>query len=120
MNKCKCESERLAELSAKCSDLCDYEVADGRGCDGYVPCDVGIGGGDYVQIIYCLDCGTIQGNFPIAEEFITEATGQSGIDPTDAQELVDRIDALSSTEVEEISDDEFGRYKIAKRWLEER
>ncbi len=120
MTKCKCGSERLAGVCAKCSDLCNYEVADGRESDGYVPYEVGIGGGDNIEIIYCLDCGTIQGDFPIAEEFITEAMGQSGIDPTDAQKLVDRIDALSTAEVEELSNDEWGQYKIAKRWLDER
>jgi hypothetical protein len=33
--------------------------------DGYVPEDLGIGGGDYVQFSYCLDCGQIQGTFPL-------------------------------------------------------
>jgi hypothetical protein len=31
---------------------------------GYVPDDMGIGGGDYVEFDYCLQCGQIQGRFP--------------------------------------------------------
>jgi hypothetical protein len=33
--------------------------------DGYVPDDLGIGGGDYVEFDYCLDCGQLQGKFPL-------------------------------------------------------
>jgi hypothetical protein len=33
--------------------------------DGYVPNDLGIGGGDYIQFSYCMDCGKIQGSFPL-------------------------------------------------------
>lgn len=32
--------------------------------DGYVPSDMGIGGGDYIEFEWCLDCGQIQGTFP--------------------------------------------------------
>jgi hypothetical protein len=32
---------------------------------GYVPRDIGIGGGDYLKMSYCLDCGQIQGEFPL-------------------------------------------------------
>jgi hypothetical protein len=28
---------------------------------------MGIGGGDYVAFSYCLDCGQIQGDFPLPE-----------------------------------------------------
>jgi len=34
---------------------------------GYVPDDIGIGGNDYVKFKYCLNCGQIQGKFPIPE-----------------------------------------------------
>ena len=27
--------------------------------------DMGIGGGDYTEFSYCLDCGQIQGRFPV-------------------------------------------------------
>ena len=32
---------------------------------GYVPRDLGVGGGDDVEFTYCLDCGQIQGTFPL-------------------------------------------------------
>ena len=36
----------------------------------YVPTDMGIGGGDDIDIEFCLDCGQMQGdNFPIYPEF---------------------------------------------------
>jgi hypothetical protein len=60
----KCESERLAHLSAKCSDLCFIKIGD-KNHDGYVPDDMKVGGGDYVAFDYCLDCGQIQGKFPL-------------------------------------------------------
>lgn len=63
--KCqRCNSDRIASVSAKCSDLCFWETA-GIEKDGYVPGDVGIGGGDYVELSYCLECGQIQGTWPI-------------------------------------------------------
>lgn len=64
MNCPKCGSERIAEVSAKCSDLCVVSVA-GFESDGYVPTDMGIGGGDYVEFDYCMDCGQMMGEFPL-------------------------------------------------------
>lgn len=69
MNCRRCGGGRLAEICAKCSDLCSYSLAnDGekRG-NGYVPGDMGIGGGDYVEFSLCLDCGQIQAEFPVPE-----------------------------------------------------
>ena len=68
--KCqRCESTRLAGVNAKCSDLCQFiDHQGGRDRDYYVPEQVGVGGGDYVEFDYCLDCGQIQGQFPIPQE----------------------------------------------------
>ena len=66
----KCKSERVLRVSGKCSDMFS---ASGPGVDynGYVPETIGIAGaddfGDYIHFQYCLDCGKIQGKFPIAE-----------------------------------------------------
>lgn len=60
----RCQSERVAKAVAKCSDCCYVTLAD-KEIDGYVPDDIGIGGGDYVKIQWCLNCGQIQGNFPL-------------------------------------------------------
>lgn len=60
----RCSSIKIVNVSGKCSDMfsagnaiIDYE--------GYVPHDLGIGGGDYIRFSYCLDCGQMQGAFPV-------------------------------------------------------
>jgi hypothetical protein len=60
----KCGSVRIIRIDAKCNDLFSYEI-DGFDYQGYVPSDLGIGGGDYIKFNLCLECGSIQGNFPI-------------------------------------------------------
>ena len=60
----RCGKDRLASISAKCSD-CFSMVAKGKEFQGYVPDNIGIGGGDYVEMKYCLECGQIQGKFPV-------------------------------------------------------
>lgn len=62
---CKtCKSTRIATVGAKCSDLCDVSLGDADK-DGYVPSDMGIGGGDNIEFKWCLNCGQIQGKFPL-------------------------------------------------------
>jgi len=52
-------------VSAKCSDLFSATLL-GASYNGYVPREIGIGGGDFVEFDYCLDCGQIQGDsFPV-------------------------------------------------------
>ena len=63
--KCKCgDSKRVASINAKCSDLCFF-TGDGVERDGYVPYHMGVGGGDYVEFDFCMDCGQIDGDFPL-------------------------------------------------------
>lgn len=62
-----CISERILSLNAKCSDLCMVEYQ-GNQHDGYVPNDIGVSDSeDYINIDYCLECGKIQGEFPIKD-----------------------------------------------------
>ena len=62
---CKnCKSKRTANITAKCSDMCFVSIGS-KEKDGYVPGDMNIGGGDYVEIELCLDCGMVQGKFPL-------------------------------------------------------
>jgi hypothetical protein len=64
MSECqKCSGNRVADVSGKTSDMCSVSI-EGSDMDGYVPKDMGIGGGDYLEFSYCLDCGQMQGNFP--------------------------------------------------------
>ncbi len=64
----RCNSDQVADVNAKCSDLCFVTYPDGREHDGYVPGDLGIGGGDYVEFSLCLNCGQMQGTFPAKDE----------------------------------------------------
>ncbi len=60
----RCCGPRLARVLGHCSDMCSVDLT-GRRTHGYVPRDLGIGGGDDVHFLYCLDCGQIQGKFPL-------------------------------------------------------
>ena len=62
----RCKSNRIASITAKCSDCCGVSIQD-YDESGYVPRDMGIGGGDYVKISWCLECGQIQGQWPLPE-----------------------------------------------------
>jgi len=65
---CKCGSNRIASVNAKCSDLCNVQLPSGEELDGYVPDNLNIGGGDYIRFEFCMDCGRIQDEFPTEEE----------------------------------------------------
>lgn len=60
-----CKSGRIAFISAKCSDMCSVTIGQEH-TDGYVPNRLGIGGGDFLKFKYCLECGQLQGKFPLA------------------------------------------------------
>lgn len=66
--KCiKCKSDRIISVNGKCSD-CFSALYNDIHYNGYVP-EIGIGdGGDYIEFDFCLECGQIQGQFPISEE----------------------------------------------------
>jgi len=58
-----CDSERVAKVSGKCSDMFSLQIRNELQFKNieiqgdYVPHDIGIGGGDYMSFSYCLDCG---------------------------------------------------------------
>ena len=83
-----CESGRVASLSGKCSDMFGLDMGDLTVENDYVPGDFGIGGGDYIQFAYCLDCGKIQGDFPLEETELEVG----GIDKEDDEESDDWSD----------------------------
>ena len=62
---CKCGSGRIASMNAKCSDCCSIDLPHGETLNGYVPKNLNIGGGDYIKFRFCMDCGRIQGEFPL-------------------------------------------------------
>ena len=62
---CKCGSNVILTVSAKCYDMCTISYGDNEETS-YVPANIGLGEDPYhVNFEYCLQCGTIQGEFPI-------------------------------------------------------
>ncbi len=61
-----CGSERIANVTAKCSDGCGVSLGSEEH-DGYVPGDMAIGGGDYIEFSWCLDCLRIQAPAPLGK-----------------------------------------------------
>jgi hypothetical protein len=61
---------RIIKVSGKVSDTCSVFLPEGEDWTdpGYVPHDIGIGGGDYLEFAFCLTCGQMQGTFPVPEE----------------------------------------------------
>jgi hypothetical protein len=90
----KCKSERILSVNAKCSDLCNISI-NGQNKNGYVPHDLGIGGGDYVEFELCLDCGQIQGQFPLAKAELEEVPESDEPVPADLLEDVDLSSAYT-------------------------
>jgi len=71
--KCKCGSDRILHLQAKCSDMfsMSYNSLD---YSGYVPFTFPFGGDeDYVEMDICLDCGQIQEWKKVSEKVVLEA-----------------------------------------------
>lgn len=65
MSRCqKCKSDRVISMYGKVSDMCHASIGDMEH-EGYVPSDLGVGGGDDLDFELCLDCGQIQGEFPL-------------------------------------------------------
>lgn len=63
--KCQtCNSTRLIGVSSHSKDMCVISVGN-KEHDGYAPYDMGIGGGDDVEFDLCLDCGQMQGTWPL-------------------------------------------------------
>ena len=80
----ECKSERVASAMCKCSDLTGFSVGNVDVHSVYVPDDWGIGGGDYIRLSYCMDCGQMQGSFPLEiTELEEEADEESDPDFSD-------------------------------------
>jgi len=74
LKRCKCGSARLMQIQAHCSDCFDARYNNQKiDYSGYVPSGLNIGSSDDVEITYCLDCGKIQGEFPISEDKVLQA-----------------------------------------------
>ena len=75
-NNPNCKSERFIQICGKTSDMCFafHEPSKTEG-NGYVPCGLGFddGSADYIDFKLCLDCGTIQGKYPISDKKVLKA-----------------------------------------------
>jgi hypothetical protein len=72
MSCIECESDRIISINAKVSDLFVIKY-NKKEHDGYVPHDIGLGGGDNLEFDLCLECGQVQDDFPVSEpEFADE------------------------------------------------
>lgn len=60
----RCDSERIMTYSGKTGDRNIITIGD-RDHNGYVPSDLNIGDDDYVDFDVCLDCGQMQGTYPL-------------------------------------------------------
>ena len=60
----RCGSFRVLNIQAHGRDCNNFELL-GHEFQGYVPDDLGIGSGDDVECDVCLECGQMQGKFPI-------------------------------------------------------
>lgn len=64
----KCQScggsSRILSVSSHSKDMCVVSINDIEEV-GYTPYDMGIGGGDDVEIDLCLNCGLVQGKWPL-------------------------------------------------------
>ena len=69
----ECASQRLVSVSGKCSDLFTANTSVLE-YSGYVPSDINIGGDDYIDFQFCLECGMIQDDFPVQSEVIVACT----------------------------------------------
>lgn len=61
-----CKSDRILSFSGKVSDLFGCDI-NGKSHNGYVPEDLNLGGRDYLKGNLCLNCGQLQGKFPLEE-----------------------------------------------------
>ena len=65
MSNCQnCKSDRIVSMYGKVSDLCSVAIGENEH-QGFVPDDMGVGGGDDLDFEYCADCGQLQGEFPL-------------------------------------------------------
>jgi hypothetical protein len=64
-----CKSKNLVCINGKSSDLNEIEEVNGSyHTVGYLPNIANVCGGDYIEFTFCLDCGQIQGKFPVEIE----------------------------------------------------
>lgn len=77
MNCQKCDSDRIMDIHGKVSDCC-IAVYKGYESDGYPPYEIGVdceNDSDSLSFSYCLECGQIQGKWPLSDPTLDEDNG---------------------------------------------
>jgi len=71
MSNC-CDDPKIALINAKCEDQFMLRTKDIK-YDGYVPYNLGLGGGEHLQFSVCLSCGKLE-NFdaPDLSDFLED------------------------------------------------
>ncbi len=62
-----CKHERKIDVSGKTSDM-NFVSYKNQEHDGYLPSNLNIGGGDYIEITFCADCGQLDGVWPLPQD----------------------------------------------------
>jgi hypothetical protein len=101
MNCKRCDSTRILTVNAHCKDLGSFEI-NGASYDGYVPDDLGIGRADDVEFDLCLDCGQIQGRWPLPQSKLERKATKRATPPAPsqfAQRIVDHVISTNDGDV---------------------
>lgn len=61
----RCRSERLFYIQAHASSSFDWGPPNGKLAEGCLPYRFGLGGNDDLEMVFCLNCGQIQGMWPL-------------------------------------------------------
>lgn len=69
----RCKKSAMIHIQGKCDDKFTAQLGNvyGYGPD-YVPDNIGIGKGDYIEFSYCAECGQIQGEFPVTKNVLED------------------------------------------------
>ena len=67
----RCNSDRILVMSARCCDQFFAKIKDHR-YEGIVLDGLGLSGGEYVGFDLCLECGQVQGEFPLPRHDLEE------------------------------------------------
>ena len=70
----RCEHDTVMSVCGKTSVMFSAQYQDSE-YDGYVlnGFNISDGSGDYIQFKMCINCGQIQGQFPILKKYIAQA-----------------------------------------------
>ena len=72
----RCASGRMVAVCAKTSDRCNVDTAHSEH-RGYVPEGLNIGSDDYLEFALCLNCGHVDGEWPVPAHDIEKSAVES-------------------------------------------